>query len=170
MRASQLAVAAGLALLVPVTPAVAAPDLTVSATHDAGTFLRTTAPNTSVYGGTIRLTVSNAGADPTDGTEVRVTDQLPTGLSALTNNPGLGAGPTAASGPGWTCTGTGTSRCTRSDVLAPGASHPPITVTVRVAPGAWATLANGPSVAGGGDSTPAPAADSIPVAADACPN
>src|SRR3954452_6267422 len=120
MRASRLALGAGLALLVPASPAVAAPDLTVSATHDAGTFLRTTAPNTSIYGGTIRLTVSNAGVDPTDGTEVRVTDQLPTGLSALTNNPGFGAGPTAASGAGWTCSGTGTSTCTRTDALATG--------------------------------------------------
>src|SRR3954452_23942373 len=124
MRASQLAVAAGLALLVPVTPALAAPDLTVSAAHDAPTFLRTTAPNTTVYGGTLKLTVTNAGADPTDGTEVRVTDQLPTGLSGLISNPGFTAGPIPASGTGWTCSGTATSTCTRTDALAPGASYP----------------------------------------------
>src|SRR5262249_18447095 len=121
MRASQLALAAGLALLVPVTPALAAPDLTISASHDAPTFLRTTAPNTTVYGGVLTLTVSNAGADPTDGTEVRVTDALPTGLAALTNNPGFNAVATAASGPGWTCSGTTTSTCTRNGALAPGA-------------------------------------------------
>src|SRR3954454_17825538 len=106
MRASQLAVAAGLALLVPVTPALAAPDLTVSASHDAPTFLRNTAPYTTVYGGTLNLTVRNAGADPTDGTALTVSDALPSGLSALTNTPGFNAVATAASAAGWTCSGT----------------------------------------------------------------
>src|SRR4051794_35672112 len=170
MRASQLALVAGFVLLVPVTPALAAPDLTVSAAHDAPTFLRTTAPNTTVYGGTLKLTVTNAGADPTDGTEVRVTDALPSGLSALTNNPGFNAGPTAASGPGWTCSGSGTSTCTRSDVLAPGASYAPITLTVSVANTAAATLTNAPAVQGGGDTTAASGSDAIPLAIDECAN
>src|SRR4051794_17739854 len=170
MRASQLALVAGFVLLVPVTPALAAPDLTVSASHDAPTFLRTTAPNTTVYGGTLKLTVTNAGADATDGTEGRLTDALPTGLSALTSNPGFSAGPTAASGAGWTCSGTGTSTCTRSDVLAPGASYPPITITVSVANNAPASLTNAPAVMGGGDTTSATASDSIATAVDQCPN
>jgi peptidoglycan/xylan/chitin deacetylase (PgdA/CDA1 family) len=170
MRASRLAIAAGLFLLVPTSSALAAPDLTVSASHAAPTFLRATAPNTTVYNGTLTLVVSNSGADPTDGTPVTVTERLPTGLGALTNNPGFGAGPTAASGPGWTCSGTTTSTCTRSDALAAGASYPPITVTVSVANSAAASLANAPTVAGGGDSSVATGADTIPTAADACPN
>ena len=72
----------------------------------------------------LTLRVANTGADPTDGSAVTVTETLPAGLSALVNNPGAGAGPVAASGPGWTCTGGATSRCTRSDVLAAGRRVP----------------------------------------------
>jgi uncharacterized repeat protein (TIGR01451 family) len=120
-----------------------------------------------VYAGTVTVTVANQGSDPTDGTAVTVTDALPAGLSALTNNPGLGAGPVAASGTGWNCTGT---TCSRSDVLAAGASYPPVRITVSVASTAAATLTNAPAVSGGGDGTSATASDAIPVAADACPN
>src|SRR3954447_13307701 len=148
-----LAVGAALAL-VTAAPGQAAPDLTLSASHARATFLRAQSPNTTLYSGTLKLTVTNAGADPTDGSPVTVTETLPAGLSALVNNPGLGAGPTAASGPGWTCTGTSTSRCTRSAVLAPGASYPPITMTVSVAAGAAATLVNAPNVVGRGGTTP----------------
>jgi peptidoglycan/xylan/chitin deacetylase (PgdA/CDA1 family) len=157
-------------LVLPAAPAAAAPDLTLSASHSSPTFLRAQAPNTTLYGGTLTLRVTNGGADPTDGSQVTVTETLPSGLGALVNNPGLGAGPTAASGTGWTCTGTTTSRCTRSDVLAPGDSYPPITVTVSVASSAGATVRNAPAVAGGGDAAGASATDDIPVAADACPN
>ena len=170
MRASRLALAAGLFLLVPTSSALAAPDLTVSATHAAPTFLRTTAPNTTVYAGTLTLTVKNEGADPTDGTAVTVVERLPTGLGSLINNPGFGAGPTTASGTGWTCTGTTTSTCTRSDTLAAGASYPPLTVNVTVANTAAASLANAPTVTGGGDATLATGADTIATAVDACPN
>src|ERR1700754_57765 len=106
MRASRLAVGVGLALLGPAAPAIAAPDLTISATHAAPTFLRATAPNTTVYSGSLTLTVTNRGTDPTDGTAVTVADALPAGLSAMINNPAFDAGPVAASGTGWTCTGT----------------------------------------------------------------
>ena len=119
-------------------PAQAAPDLTIAAAHARPTFLRATAPNQTLYAGTLTLTVTNAGADPTDGSAVTVTETLPAGLSALINNPGLDAGPLAASGAGWTCTTA--NRCTRSDVLAAGAAYPPITVTVSVASNAAATL------------------------------
>src|SRR5215468_10077681 len=130
------AIAAAIAALAAPAPALAAPDLTISATHARATFLRATAPNTTVYAGTLTATVANQGADPTDGTVVTVTDALPAGLSALINNPGFGAGPVAASGTGWTCTGT---NCNRTDVLAPGASYPPIKITVSVASNAAAT-------------------------------
>src|SRR5262245_44073483 len=98
MRCVLLAVAGALAAP---GAALAAPDLTISATHERPTFLRATAPNTTVYAGTLTLTVSSRGADPSDGT-VTVTDALPAGLTGLINNPGLGAGPVAASGAGWT--------------------------------------------------------------------
>src|SRR3954462_15198148 len=97
------ALGVGLALFT-AAPAQAAPDLTIAASHARATLLRATAPNQTLYAGTLALTVTNAGADPTDGTVVTVAETLPTGLSALINNPGLGAGPTAASGTGWTCT------------------------------------------------------------------
>jgi peptidoglycan/xylan/chitin deacetylase (PgdA/CDA1 family) len=163
---TSVALAAALALL-GAAPAQAAPDLTLSAAHARATFLRATAPNSTLYTGTLTLTVANAGPDATDGSTVTVNDTLPAGLGALTNNPGAGAGPTAASGPGWTCIGT---RCTRSDVLAPGAAYPPITVTVSVASSAAATVTNTASATGGGDAGGATASDPIPVAADACPN
>jgi peptidoglycan/xylan/chitin deacetylase (PgdA/CDA1 family) len=99
-----------------------------------------------------------------------VTDALPTGLRALVNNPGFHAGAVAASGPGWTCTGSSTSSCTRSDVLAPGDSYPPITITVSVANTAAAQLTNSASITGGGDMSPGSGSDSIPVGVDACPN
>jgi hypothetical protein len=55
-------------------------------------------------------------------------------------------------------------------VLAPGASYPPIRITVSVGSNAPATLTNAPTVAGGGDGTTAAASDAIPVQADAYPN
>jgi uncharacterized repeat protein (TIGR01451 family) len=161
---TSVALGAALALLI-AGPAQAAPDLTLSATHARATFLRAQAPNSTLYTGTLTLTVANVGTDPTDGSTVTVTDTLPAGLSALVNNPGVGAGPVAASGPGWACTGT---RCTRTDVLGPGAAYPPITITVAVTSNAAATVTNTATVAGGGDS--ASATDAIPVTPDACPN
>src|SRR3954454_9060291 len=101
MRLS-LAVGAALALFT-AAPAQAAPDLTLSASHARPTFLRAQAPNTTLYAGTLTLTVTNAGPDATDGSVVTVTEALPAGISALVNTPGAGAAPTAASGPGWTC-------------------------------------------------------------------
>src|SRR4051795_7371500 len=121
--------AAALATLVSASPALAAPDLTISATHARATFLRVAGTNTTVNPGTLTLVVRNAGADPTAGV-VTVADPLPTGLTALLNDFNAGAGPVAASGPGWTCV---TTTCTRSDTLAAGASYPPIRVTVRTA-------------------------------------
>src|SRR3982751_558348 len=102
--------ALGVALaLLGAAPAAAAPELALTATHARPTFLRAQAPNTTLYAGTLTLTVANAGPDPTDGSVVTVTETLPSGLTALVNNPGAGAGPTASSGPGWTCSGTATS-------------------------------------------------------------
>ena len=57
---TSVALAAVLALL-GAAPAQAAPDLTLSAGHARATFLRATAPNTTLYTGTLTLTVANRG-------------------------------------------------------------------------------------------------------------
>lgn len=56
----------------------------------------------------------------------------------------------SASGNGWTCDA---ATCTRSDVLAPGASYPVITVPVSIASGATSVTTTG-TVAGGNDGNP----------------
>src|SRR4051794_41973976 len=99
--------AAALATLFAASPALAAPDLTITATHTRATFLRVAGTNTTVNPGTLTLVVKNAGADPTAGA-VTVADALPTGLTGLVNDYNAGAGPGAAWGPGWG--GTGSSR------------------------------------------------------------
>src|SRR5205814_1050065 len=110
------------------------PDLTIAKTH-SGNF------TPGQIGATYTLTVSNGGAGPTSGT-VTVTDTLPSGLTA-----------TGLAGSGWTCT-LATLTCTRSDVLAAGASYPPITLTVNVAANAPPSITNVAVVAGGGDASP----------------
>jgi uncharacterized repeat protein (TIGR01451 family) len=110
------------------------PDLTIVKTH-SGSFVR------SQPGGVYTLVVSNVGLVITSGI-VSVTDTLPAGLIA-----------TSIAGPGWTCTLT-TLTCTRADVLAVGASYPPITLNVSVEPTAPDSLVNNASVSGGGDSDP----------------
>src|SRR4051795_6284791 len=105
--------AAALATLFSASPALAAPDLTITATHARPTLLRVAGTNTTVNPGTLTLVVKNAGADPTAGT-VTVADPLPTGLTALVNDYNAGAGAVAASGTGWTCA---TTTCTRADAL-----------------------------------------------------
>ena len=87
-------------------------------------------------GATYTVTVSNgATPGPTSG-PVTVTETIPSGLSLV-----------SMAGTGWTCA---TNICTRSDVLAGGASFPPITVTVNVAVSATSPQVNAVSVSGGG--------------------
>lgn len=81
-----------------------------------------------------------------------VRDLIPSGLSA-----------TAASGSDWTCTGTGTRTCTRTDALAPHSSYPPITITVNVSSSAPGTIANEPEVTGHGGAWTGDASDTIGV-------
>ena len=108
------------------------PDLTVTKSH-AGNFTQ------GQVGATYTLTATNSGAAATNGSTVTVTDTLPVGLNA-----------TAISGSApWSCV-LGTLTCTRSDVLAAGASYSPITVTVTVANNAPASVTNSVSVSGGG--------------------
>ena len=93
------------------------PDIKITSTH-TGAFL----PGGS---GTYVVNVSNnAHAGPTTS-PVTVTFPVPDGLTAAT-----------AAGAGWTCSATGqTVTCTRSDVLQPGTSYPPLSIGVSVAPG-----------------------------------
>jgi hypothetical protein len=91
-------------------------------------------------GATYTVTVSNtAGSGPTSGT-VTVSEAAPSGLT-----------PVSMAGTGWVCP-SGTT-CTRSDVLAAGASYPPITVTVNVGMNATSPQVNSVSVSGGGSAT-----------------
>lgn len=114
---------------------VAVADLTITKSH-SGNFRQ------GDSGDTYAITVTNSGAASTSGT-VSVTDTLPIGLT-----------PTAPNGPssGWSCSIAGQIlTCTRSDALAPGASHPPITLTLNVANNAAPSLTNTATVSGGGE-------------------
>ncbi|HYI12563.1 MAG TPA: FG-GAP-like repeat-containing protein [Thermoanaerobaculia bacterium] len=127
-----LAVAnSGSALVSILLAACPAPDLAVTKIH-AGTFTQ------GQTGKTYTITVRNAGGGATTA-PVTVTDAIPAGLTA-----------TAIGGTGWTCTLSPLS-CTRSGVLAGGASYPAITLTVKVATNAPATVTNTVTVSGGGE-------------------
>ena len=115
------------------TTITAGPDLTITKSH-TGNFTQ------GQTGATYTLTVSNTGGSPTSGS-VTVTDNVPIGLV-----------PTSAAGAGWTCNIAAQGvTCNRSDPLAPGASYPPITLTVAVAVNAPASVTNTATVSGGGD-------------------
>ena len=109
-----------------------APDLTIAKSH--------TDPFTQGnIGDTYTITVTNSGTTSTSGA-VTVTDTLPAGLAA-----------TAIAGTGWICQALPVLSCSRSDVLANGASYPVITLTVDVAANASAQVTNTATVAGGGE-------------------
>jgi uncharacterized repeat protein (TIGR01451 family) len=109
------------------------PDVTITKTV-TGSFVQ------GQVGAGYTLTVSNIGGVATSSV-VSVIDDLPTGLS-----------PAAVSGSGWTCGISGnTATCTRGDPLTPGASYPPIALTVSVASNAPPLLTNTATVGGGGD-------------------
>ncbi len=74
-----------------------------------------------------------------------------TGPVTVTDTPPGGMMPLAAAGPGWHCAiAVRTMTCTRSDVLAAGASFPPIALTVAVASNAPDDLVNVAAATGGG--------------------
>jgi len=108
-------------------------DLAITKTH-VGNFYPT-------QRATWTITVSNVGNGATTG-EVRVTES-PQGQFRTVS----------LSGPGWTCT---TSVCTRSDVLRPGMSYPPITYTADIdAVVSFERITNVARVEGGGDANAA---------------
>ncbi len=113
-----------------------APDLSINKSH-VGNFTQ------GQVGATYSLLVSNSNVAATDGSLVTVTDLLPAGLTA-----------TSIGGTGWTCV-LATLTCTRSDVLAAGASYPVITLTATVAANAGSPLVNSAVLTGGGDASPA---------------
>ena len=118
--------------VVTITGVALTPSLSLSKTHSAD-FAQ--GQDGAVY----TLTVSNAAsAAATNGTLVTLTDTLPSGLAA-----------TAISGNGWSCTLT-TLTCSRSDVLAPGSSYPPVTLTVHVGLFVSSPQINQAGVSGGG--------------------
>jgi Domain of unknown function DUF11 len=107
--------------------------------------------------GTLTLTVTNTSdapsdPDPVGGSVVSVRDEMPDGLTA-----------TGASGPGWTCSGSRTRTCRRTDTLAPHASYPPLTITVNVDADAPATVTNSPAVTAHGQGWKDQADDAIGV-------
>jgi uncharacterized repeat protein (TIGR01451 family) len=108
----------------------AGPDLVIGKTSDGALSQGGT--------GSFTLLVSNAGGAATAGA-VTVTETPPAGMTV-----------TSMSGTGWSFN-SGNLSATRSDVLAAGASYPPVTVSVAVATNAAALLTNTASVAGGGD-------------------
>ena len=128
------------------------PDLTITKSH-VGNFTQ------GQVGATYSITATNSGFAPTSGT-VTVVDTLPAGLTA-----------TAISGTGWACV-LGTLTCTRSDVLAAGASYPVITLTVNVSLSAPASVTNSATVSGGGETNAAndTANDATTINAAAPPN
>ena len=90
------------------------------------------------------LVSNNIGAGPAAG-PVTVNDTFPPGLV-----------PVSMAGTGWSCSPTS---CNRNTALAPGASYPPITVTVNVLASATSPQVNQVNVNGGG-SAPASSSDS----------
>ncbi len=95
----------------------------LSITGQLSTFLQ------GQVGSTYTLSVSNTGVGSTTDS-VTVAIQLP-----LPEDGGNYLSYTNLSGPGWSCQAPASSRptCVRSDILAPGASYPPVTLTMNVA-------------------------------------
>src|SRR5262249_13971618 len=104
--------------------------LSVAITH-IGNFVR------GQSAATYSVMVTNtASAPPTTGAVI-VSELVPSGLTLI-----------SMSGSNWTCP-PGGNTCTRSDVLAPGASYPPITVIVAVATNGTSPQVNSVFVSGG---------------------
>jgi hypothetical protein len=119
-----------------VTLGVLSPDITITSSHSGGFVAGGT--------GTYTFNVSDkANAGPTTG-PVTVTFPVPAGLTA-----------TSASGSGWTCTISGQAvSCTRSDVLQPGASYPPLTAGVSVGQSLTGVIPSSVSAATTADANP----------------
>jgi hypothetical protein len=113
------------------TPSATTPDLVVTISHN-GALLR------GQNGATYTLVVTNVGTGPSAGL-ITVSAPAVAGVTV-----------TDISGPGWSCT-VGNATCTRNDIVFPGTSAPPVTVTVNVAAGSPSSLALTAHVSGGGE-------------------
>ena len=101
------------------------------------------------YGDNLGTYTVNFNVNATGAAAVTVTETAPPGLTLV-----------SMAGTGWTCGGSNPANvCTRSDVLAGGASYPAITVTVNVATDTTSPQVNAAGVTGGG-SAPANTTDS----------
>ncbi len=140
----------GLQIWITYTVPPTSPDLTVTASHEGNLSQGQT-------GAVYTLNVKNVGNGSTVGT-VSLKDVLPAGVTA-----------TSFSGSGWT-TNLTTMTATRNDVLAPGASYAPLSVTVNVAPDAPLSIINTAQVSGGGDSNTANNTVTDAAAVTAMPN
>ena len=107
-------------------------DLTVASSHTATS-------GRATWVSTYTLTATNSGTGPTSGT-VRCGGHAPAGLTATK----------VLCGTGWTVN-FGALTASRSDVLAPGMSYPPLVLTVNVSATAAAGLTNMATVSGGGE-------------------
>jgi hypothetical protein len=121
----------------------ASPPMTVTITQPQPPSLRISSAHTGNFllaqtGAAYTLTVSNAGSGPTNGATVAASESVPAGLI-----------PKSITGTRWSCTQPA-GPCTRTDVLAAGASYPAITVTVDVPANAPANVTNQAAVSGGG--------------------
>ena len=89
------------------------------------------------------VTVSNGPSGGATTGTLDIDEIVPAGLSLV-----------SMSGTGWDC-GVGAlfGRCARSDVLQPGSSYPPLTVTANVAANASSPLVNSVTLSGGGSIT-----------------
>jgi uncharacterized repeat protein (TIGR01451 family) len=91
---------------------------------------------------TYQITVTNSGTGSTTAA-VSLLGQASTGQTFV-----------SLAGTGWTCTNA-TQTCTRSDVLAPAASYPVITMTVSVSNTALGNVSAISTVSGGGETNTA---------------
>lgn len=113
----------------------------VSVTNTAVSDLAITKTHSGDFGvnknGAYTIGVTNNGPSATSGT-ITVTDTMPTGVTFV-----------SATGTGWTCSFSApTVTCTRSSVLANGASTPNITLTVNPGNAAYPSFTNTASVSG----------------------
>ncbi|MEZ5458985.1 MAG: hypothetical protein R3E65_06645 [Steroidobacteraceae bacterium] len=85
---------------------------------------------------TLTVTNGTAGGNEREDNVITVTDVLPAGLTYV-----------SGTGSGWTCAASGqTVTCTRPPALDPGATAPPLTLTVAVDAAAFPSISNTASV------------------------
>lgn len=124
------------------------PSLTVTKTEQpAGNF------QISNGTGTYRISVTNLGTGPTDGSTITVVDTLPGGMTY-----------SSVFSPAFTCSGTTTVTCTSTAIINPGAANGTfIDLTVSLAGVTPGTYTNNVTVIGGGDTTSASGSDTTTV-------